>query len=60
LNINLWLFDILGAPADLVNVRMQNDPKLRKEQRRNYNHAIDGIVRICREEGPKKLLNGNN
>jgi dicarboxylate transporter 10 len=39
---------------------MQNDPKLRKEQRRNYNHAIDGIVRICREEGPKKLLNGNN
>ncbi|CAF2871274.1 unnamed protein product [Rotaria sp. Silwood2] len=48
----------VGAPADLVNVRMQNDPKLPKEQRRNYKHAIDGIVRICREEGPKKLLNG--
>lgn len=47
-----------GAPADLVNVRMQNDCKLPKETRRNYKHAIDGIVRICREEGPKKLFNG--
>jgi hypothetical protein len=49
-----------GAPADLVNVRMQNDCKLPKDQRRNYKHAIDGIVRIWREEGPKKLLNGKN
>lgn len=48
----------VGAPADLVNVRMQNDPKLPKEQRRNYKHAVDGIVRICREEGAKKLFNG--
>jgi dicarboxylate transporter 10 len=48
-----------GAPADLVNVRMQNDCKLPKEQRRNYKHAIDGLVRISREEGPKKLYNGN-
>ncbi|CAF1077302.1 unnamed protein product [Rotaria sp. Silwood1] len=48
----------VGAPADLVNVRMQNDPKLPKENRRNYKHAIDGLVRICREEGPKKLFNG--
>jgi len=48
----------VGAPADLVNVRMQNDCKLPKDKRRNYKHAIDGIVRICREEGPKKLFNG--
>jgi len=48
----------VGAPADLVNVRMQNDSKLPREQRRNYKHAIDGLVRICREEGPKKLFNG--
>lgn len=48
----------VGAPADLVNVRMQNDCKLPKEQRRNYKHAIDGIVRIVREEGAKKLFNG--
>lgn len=52
------LIRLLGAPADLVNVRMQNDCKLAKENRRNYKHAIDGIVRICREEGPKKLFNG--
>ena len=37
---------------------MQNDCKLPKDQRRNYKHAIDGIVRICQEEGPKKLFNG--
>jgi dicarboxylate transporter 10 len=37
---------------------MQNDCKLPKEQRRNYKHAIDGLIRISREEGPKKLLNG--
>lgn len=37
---------------------MQNDSKLPREQRRNYKHAIDGLVRICREEGPKKLFNG--
>ncbi|CAF1276229.1 unnamed protein product [Adineta steineri] len=48
----------VGAPADLVNVRMQNDCKLSKEKRRNYKHAIDGLARICREEGSKKLFNG--
>ncbi len=51
-------FFLLGAPADLVNVRMQNDCKLPKETRRNYKHAIDGLIRIPREEGPKKLFNG--
>ncbi len=57
-NKDILLFYELGAPADLVNVRMQNDCKLPKEQRRNYKHAIDGLVRIYREEGPKKLFNG--
>jgi solute carrier family 25 (mitochondrial dicarboxylate transporter), member 10 len=56
----ICLSDCQGAPADLVNVRMQNDCKLPKEQRRNYKHAIDGIVRIVREEGTKKLFNGSN
>ncbi len=56
----LILFEIfkIGAPVDLVNVRMQNDPKLPRDQRRNYKHAIDGVVRICREEGARKLFNG--
>ncbi|CAF0938280.1 unnamed protein product, partial [Didymodactylos carnosus] len=49
---------LVGAPADLINVRMQNDCKLPEGQRRNYKHAIDGIFRVWREEGPKKLFNG--
>ncbi|XP_005092470.1 mitochondrial dicarboxylate carrier isoform X2 [Aplysia californica] len=48
----------VGTPADLVNVRMQNDIKLPKEERRNYKHAIDGIYRVVRYEGPTKAFNG--
>lgn len=39
---------LVGSPADLINVRMQNDVKLAPELRRNYRHALDGLVRICR------------
>lgn len=49
---------LVGTPADMINVRMQNDVKLPKDQRRNYKHAIDGLARIVREEGPRKLFNG--
>uniref|UniRef100_A0A914BXP9 Mitochondrial dicarboxylate carrier n=1 Tax=Acrobeloides nanus TaxID=290746 RepID=A0A914BXP9_9BILA len=48
----------VGTPGDLVNVRMQNDIKLPPEQRRNYKHALDGVVRILREEGLKRLFGG--
>lgn len=48
----------VGTPADMVNVRMQNDVKLPPEQRRNYKHAIDGLYRVIREEGAVKLMNG--
>ncbi|XP_041362936.1 mitochondrial dicarboxylate carrier-like [Gigantopelta aegis] len=48
----------VGTPADLVNVRMQNDIKLSKELRRNYKHAIDGLYRVGREEGLTKMFNG--
>ncbi|KAI9253886.1 mitochondrial carrier domain-containing protein [Phascolomyces articulosus] len=47
-----------GQPSDIVNVRMQNDGQLPPEQRRNYKNAIDGMVRICREEGPRVLFRG--
>ncbi|XP_041565597.1 mitochondrial dicarboxylate carrier [Drosophila elegans] len=50
----------VGAPADLINVRLQNDVKLPPEQRRNYKHAIDGLVRIIREEGWRSLFNGSS
>ncbi|KAE8737471.1 hypothetical protein FOCC_FOCC017070 [Frankliniella occidentalis] len=48
----------VGVPADLVNVRMQNDIKLPPESRRNYKHAIDGLWRVLREEGIRRLWGG--
>lgn len=48
----------VGTPADMVNVRMQNDIKLPPEKRRNYKHAIDGLVRVYREEGVRRLFSG--
>ncbi|XP_019744658.1 mitochondrial dicarboxylate carrier isoform X1 [Hippocampus comes] len=48
----------VGTPADMVNVRMQNDMKLPAELRRNYKHAIDGLFRVFREEGLRKLFSG--
>lgn len=48
----------VGTPADMVNVRMQNDIKLPREQRRNYKHALDGLYRVVKEEGPVKSFNG--
>jgi len=49
---------LFGTPADMVNVRMQNDIKLPLEMRRNYKHAIDGLWQVLKYEGPKKLFNG--
>lgn len=48
----------VGTPGDMVNVRMQNDMKLPVAQRRNYKHALDGVLRVMREEGVTKLFNG--
>ncbi|XP_031417667.1 mitochondrial dicarboxylate carrier-like [Clupea harengus] len=48
----------IGTPADMVNVRMQNDVKLPPELRRNYKHALDGLYRVFREEGVKRLFSG--
>ncbi|XP_042169408.1 mitochondrial dicarboxylate carrier-like isoform X1 [Oncorhynchus tshawytscha] len=48
----------IGTPADMVNVRMQNDVKVPLELRRNYAHALDGLFRVWKEEGMKKLFSG--
>ncbi|KAH1016005.1 mitochondrial dicarboxylate carrier [Dendroctonus ponderosae] len=48
----------IGTPGDMVNVRMQNDIKLPKEKRRNYKHALDGLVRVYQEEGVRRLFSG--
>ncbi|CAK4619721.1 hypothetical protein LEN26_010603 [Aphanomyces euteiches] len=47
-----------GNPADVVNVRMQAEGRLPPAQRRNYAHAIDGLVRVYREEGREVLMRG--
>ncbi|PSN31169.1 Mitochondrial dicarboxylate carrier [Blattella germanica] len=48
----------VGTPFDLINVRMQNDTKLPPEKRRNYRHAIDGLRRVYKEEGFRRLFAG--
>ncbi|XP_067004984.1 mitochondrial dicarboxylate carrier [Anabrus simplex] len=48
----------VGTPADMVNVRMQNDIKLSAELRRNYRHAFDGLIRVYHEEGVRGLFSG--
>lgn len=48
----------VGTPADMVNVRMQNDIKLPVELRRNYKHAIDGLWQVYRTEGVRRLFSG--
>lgn len=48
----------IGTPADMVNVRMQNDIKLPQEKRRNYKHAVDGLWRVYKEEGVVRLWSG--
>ena len=39
-------------------VRMQNDAKLPPNERYNYRHAIDGLIRIQREETIRGLFRG--
>ncbi|KAH8811661.1 mitochondrial carrier domain-containing protein [Xylogone sp. PMI_703] len=53
-----FLGGIAGNPADVLNVRMQHDAALPAEQRRNYKNAIDGLIRMTREEGWKSLFRG--
>jgi len=47
-----------GNPADVLNVRMQHDASLPPSQRRNYAHAVDGLVRMAREEGVVSWFRG--
>lgn len=42
----------------MINVRMQNDIKLPKNERRNYKNAIDGLIKVYRFEGIRALFNG--
>ncbi|KPM44479.1 hypothetical protein AK830_g2077 [Neonectria ditissima] len=46
-----FLGGMAGNVADVLNVRMQQDAALPVHERRNYKHAIDGMIRMAREEG---------
>lgn len=47
---------VVGNPADILNVRMQNDAALPSTERRNYGNAVRGFVTIVREEGWKQSV----
>jgi dicarboxylate transporter 10 len=53
-----FLGGIAGNPADVLNVRMQHDASLPQAERRNYKNAVDGLIRMVREEGSKSLWKG--
>ncbi|KIW06301.1 uncharacterized protein PV09_02767 [Verruconis gallopava] len=53
-----FLGGVAGNPADVLNVRMQHDASLPPEKRRNYKHALDGLLRMYRAEGWKSLWKG--
>ena len=53
-----FLGGIAGNPADVLNVRMQNDAALPPSKRRNYSNAVDGLIRMTREEGWRSLFRG--
>ena len=49
----------VGATANLINVRMQNDGELTLTLRRNYKNAMEGLLRVAREEGVTALWRGS-
>ncbi|CCE62083.1 hypothetical protein TPHA_0B04130 [Tetrapisispora phaffii CBS 4417] len=52
---------LVGNPADVVNIRMQNDTSLPVAKRRNYRNALDGLYRIVLVEqngGVRRLYAG--
>lgn len=53
-----FLGGIAGNPADVLNVRMQSDAALPAAKRRNYKHAVDGLIQMTRAEGPASLFRG--
>lgn len=53
-----FLGGIAGNPGDVLNVRMQSDASKPLDAQRNYKHALDGLLRMVREEGPSSLFRG--
>src|SRR3569833_3453046 len=47
-----------GNAADVLNVRMQHDAAHPAAECRHYRHALDGLVRMAREEGLTSWFRG--
>ncbi|NWI04766.1 DIC protein, partial [Tichodroma muraria] len=48
----------VGTPADMVNVRLPRALTPSPLAPSSYSHALDGMYRVLREEGLKKLFSG--
>ncbi|KAJ1851817.1 hypothetical protein LPJ76_005870 [Coemansia sp. RSA 638] len=48
----------VGNPAEILNVRMQNDQALPPSMRRNYRNAVHGLYLMVRTEGMRSLCIG--
>lgn len=49
----------VGNPADLALIRMQSDNNLPKNERRNYKHVGDALIKTVKEEGIFALWRGS-
>jgi len=49
---------LIGNPTEIALVRMTADGRLPVNERRNYNHVLNAISRICKEEGVSSLWRG--
>ncbi|KAJ2453787.1 Mitochondrial dicarboxylate transporter [Coemansia sp. RSA 2336] len=49
---------IVGNPAEILNVRMQNDQALPPHMRRNYQNAANGLYQMLAAEGVRSLSIG--
>ncbi|KAJ1666126.1 Mitochondrial dicarboxylate transporter [Coemansia sp. RSA 1813] len=49
---------VIGNPAEILNVRMQNDQALPMHLRRNYRNALHGLVAMVKDEGARSLTIG--
>jgi len=51
---------LVGVPADVVNVRMQNDIKFPNDLKRNYRNAFHGLYCVYKTEGVNGLFKGSS
>lgn len=56
--ISGFIGGVIGNPADIANIRMQNDGSLPRASRLNYCTVVDALFRIQKEEGFRGYYRG--